>query len=98
MSHVRLAQKLQNRNHFITKDALFFITERQDDTFFFIITKSFVFWWFKTMWAGVFMSEILHQVIREHFLELLSWDVAVVSSFFIPSDNIQRVMELLCAE
>lgn len=44
------------------------------------------------------MSEILHQVIREHFLELLSWDVAVVSSFSVPSDNIQRVKELLCAE
>lgn len=75
MSHVRLDQKLQNRNHFITKDALFFIIERQDDTFFF---NHQVFCFFGGLkqcgLESLFyqtMSEILHQVIREHFVGML---------------------------
>lgn len=71
--------------------------------FFFLSPSLLFFWWFKTMWAGVFIvSNHVRNITSGHqraFLRAeLSWDVAVVSSFSVPSDNVQRVIELLCAE
>lgn len=78
MSHVRLDQKLQNRNHFITKDALFcfcFLLSRDKMILFF---NHQVFCFFGGLkqcgLESLFyqtMSEILHEVIREHLVGML---------------------------